>query len=264
MSNGKIKDLLLATIEEVEKAGLESDLLQESVMALGDIALSEGTSLFFSTVFAAIAPRANGIRLNYQEKRFERNVKEALQKLIGKIDLIDEKMNLLERDMQEKFRGIYTEWLLDNMYAERQPEKLIYHVNGFINMMKPSATDDIMLYFMDTLNQLTIIDIDVLKMYASKDTMPALMERHGIDYDQLKMIKAKLERNGLLDCDNDEQRDENIDIIVDYLNKRVKEENKKNGSPEKVKMGRTKKVSRSESYRISRLGLDFLQCIGEF
>ena len=264
MANGRIKDFGLATAEEVGQAGLESEVFQDVIAEIGDIVLSESAALFFSSVFAAIAPRANGIRLNYREKRFERNVMSALKVGIERIDLLDEKMNLLEQDIQEKFRGSYVECFLDNMYSERQEEKIKYHTIGFINMMEPSVTDDIMLYFMDTLNQLTIIDIDVLKMYASKDTYPDLMERYGIDDNQLKMIKAKLERNGLLDCYNDERRDENIDIIVDYLNKRVKEENKKNGSPEKIKLCRTKKVPRCDSYRISRLGLDFLKRIGEF
>ena len=261
---GISKDLWVATTEEVEQAGLESELLREIISTIGELALSEGTALFFSSVFSAVAPRVNGIRLNYQEKRFERNVNDALKDLFARIDFIDEKMSLLEQDLKERFRGVYVEWFLDSLYSEKQKDKIKYHSTGFINMMEPSTTDDIMLYFLDTLNQLTIIDIDVLKMYASKETLPNIMESHAIDYDQLKMIKAKLERNGLLECSNDEQRDENIDIIVDYLNKRVKEENRKNGTPEKIKLGRTKKVSRSESYRISRLGLDFLRRIGAY
>jgi hypothetical protein len=265
MAKGQIKDFLSATWEDCGQALLESDMAPEAIAQLGEFVVEEGTAFAIGSVVSAIAPRLNGIKLTYQQKRFERNIKAAIEVMNNRIQDIDQKINLLDECLQEKFRGTYVEWFLDNLYSEKQPEKVLYNVNGYINMMENSSTDDIMLIFMETLNQLTILDIDVLKLYSLSpdENFMELCERYGIGFEQLEMIKQKLERNGLLYSKNEDQRDDNIDIIVDYLDKRTKEENKRNGNPLKVKLGKTKKVRRSESYDITRLGRDFLMKITE-
>ena len=259
MAKGMLKDFLGAAWEDGGQALLDSDLAQEAITELGSLFVEEGTALTIGAIFAGLMPRANGIRLAYQQKRFERNIKEAVLTLNAKVDLIDQKVQNLESEIYEKFRGLYVEWMLDNLYEEKQIEKVKYHINGYINMMENSTTDDIMLLFMENLNQLTNLDIDVLRMYVSDDNYIGVCKRHGIEYDQLELVKEKLERHGLLYSKNDDQRDKNIDILVDYIDKRVKEENKKNGDFRKVKPGKITKVKKSESYSITRLGRDFLE-----
>ncbi|SHH92978.1 hypothetical protein SAMN02745229_01202 [Butyrivibrio fibrisolvens DSM 3071] len=263
MAKGRLKDLISAVSENGVKDLLESDAAKTVAVELGKHIVEEETALVIGSVFAAIAPRLNGIRITYKEKRFERNVAEAISIVNKKIDEIDNKINALSEVMQDKFSGKYIEWILDNLYEEKQTEKVPYHVQGFINMMNMDTTDDIMMIFLETLNQLTVLDIDVLKMYSHEyeENWQNVLEKRGISYEQMDMIKAKLERLGLLYSNNDDQRDTNTDLIADYLEKRVKEENKRNGNPSKIKLGKIKKVSRSESYSITKLGREFLRNI---
>lgn len=170
---------------------------------------------------------------------------------------------LLSEELQEKFRGLYVEWFLDNLYSERQPSKVTCHVNGYINMMSNETNDDIMIMFFDTLNQLTQLDIDVLKLYGTDANENAwnLIERYGIESDQLQIIKEKLVRFGLVYSKRDDLRDENIDAVVKYLFA-VEAESKKK-APQSVKMKNITKPKSSESYSITRLGRDFLLKISD-
>lgn len=60
---------------------------------------------------------------------------------------------------------------------------------------------------------------------------------------------------------NDEQRDDNIDEIVDYLNKVNKEQKK--SKPKDVRLPKIKKPNRSTSYAITSLGRDYLKVISD-
>ncbi len=264
MGKGRLGDFIRASFEDLNQVFIESDFCKETAIKLSENIVEEGTALAIGATFSAIAPRLNSIRLTYKEKRFERHIEKALAILDAKIDEFDKKYNALSEELQERFRGLYVEWILDNLNMEKQIEKVQYHVCGYINMMENDTTDDIMLIFLETLNQLTVLDIDVLKMYSRdyEENWKSVCEKRGISYEQMDMIKAKLERHGLLYSNNDNQRDENLDFVVDYLEERIKEENRKNGNPSKIKLGKTKKVKRSESYSITRLGRDFLMRIG--
>lgn len=258
MAKGKLKDFLGSLWVDGSQALIESNVAQNAITELGSFVVEEGTALAIGAVFAGFMPRVNGIHLVYQQKRFERNIKEAVEVLNSRVDLIDRKIQGLESEVYEKFRGLYVEWMLDNLHEEKQIEKVKYHINGYINMMENSTTDDIMLLFMENLNQLTNLDIDVLRMYVSAENYIDVCKRHGIDYDQLELVKEKLERHGLLASRNDDQRDGNIDVLAEYIVGRVKEENKRNGDFHKIRLGKIQKVRKSDSYFITRLGREFL------
>ena len=174
-------DKIGAMTDKAEIRGRRYVLSSESIA-------SEGVA---STVVGA--PRANSIRMNYLQKRFEKRVESALRIMQNQISSIENNYATLNDEMQEKFRGLYVEWLMDNLYSERQPEKVTSHVNGYINMMTNDTNDDIMIMFMDTLNQLTQLDIDVLKLYtiSSNESAWDLIGRYGIQPEQLKVIKEK-------------------------------------------------------------------------
>lgn len=76
---------------------------------------------------------------------------------------------------------------------------------------------------------------------------------------QIRFIKEKLERFGLLQSRNEEMNDDNLDKIVKYLEK-VKKENRKR-NPNDVKVPSLKRVSSSDSYRITLLGRSYLTMI---
>lgn len=258
MKKGKIKDFMSALGEEGFQAVLESDCVPEVVTSLGEMVTTEGTSLLLGSIVGAAAPRVNSLRLNYLEKRFECRVENALSLMQEKIEKIEHNFEDLNEDLQEKFRGLYVEWLLDNLYEEKQEEKVRSHVNGYINMMSNDVNDNVMIMFMNTLNDLTQLDIDVLKLYKNQpdEKVWKLMERYKIKPEQVAMIKDKLVRFGLIYSKKDDVRDDNIDAIAKYLIAVDAESKKKN--PRLIKLKDIKKPKTAESYAITPLGRDFL------
>lgn len=261
MDKRKVKDFLAAVGEEEVQAALESECLPSVVTEISELVTTEGTSLLLGSIVGAAAPRINSIRLNYLEKRFEQRVETALSLMDSRICLIESKYEELEEELQEKFRSLYVEWFMDNLYVEKQPEKVQFHVNGYINMMDNSTNDNIMIMFMETLSELTMLDIDVLKLYSSNSDETAwnLIERYSLQPEQLSVIKEKLVRYGLVYSRMDDARDDNVDAIANYLIALDKEAKKKNPKP--VKMKDIKKPKRTESYSITPLGRDFLNKI---
>jgi hypothetical protein len=263
MDKGKVKDFLAAVSEEGFQAALEGNYVPEIVTTLGEMVTTESASILLGTIVGAAAPRVNGVRLNYLEKRFEARVGQALSLMKDKIELLESNYGALNEEMQEKFRSIYVEWFMDNLYSEKQPEKVSSHVNGYINMMSNDVNDNIMIMFMQTLNQLTQLDIDVLRLYQvdNDETAWNLSARYGIQMEQLSIIKEKLVRFGLLYSKQDDLRDENIDAVVKYLMALEAEQKKKN--PKNIKMKNIKKPKSTESYYITPLGNDFLRKISD-
>ena len=60
--------------------------------------------------------------------------------------------------------------------------------------MTNDANDNLMLMFFDTMNQLTQLDIDVLKMYSldAQENIYELSNRYHLDPVQIGVIKEKL------------------------------------------------------------------------
>lgn len=263
MKKGKVKDFLSSVQEEGFQAVLESEYVPEIVTSLADAVTTEPTSLLLGSIIGAAAPRINSVRMNYLQKRFENRIETALEIMRNKITIIEKNYELLSEELQEKFRGLYVEWLLDNLHAERQSSKVQSHVNGYINMMSNEINDDIMIMFFDTLNQLTQLDIDVLKLYGTDANESAwgLLDRYSIGVEQLQIIKEKLVRFGLVYNKRDDVRDANVDAVVKYLFA-MEAENKKK-SPKSIKMKNIKKPKSNESYSITKLGRDFLLKISD-
>lgn len=263
MVKGKIKDFLGASKAEVLDTIIESDMLPTVIEEITDVVVSEGTAEIVGALVGAIAPRINGIRLSYKQNRFEASVRNALVLMAKRIDIMEANFSVLTEEIQEKFRGMYVEWLLDNLEEEKQQEKIPYHVNGFINLMNNEANDNLMLMFFDTMNQLTQLDVDVLSLYSmeSQENIVSLCNRYHLESEQVAVIKNKLERLGMLYSKNDQKRDENIDDIVDYLNKVDKE--KKKSKPREIRLPNIKKPNRAASYVITSLGRSYLSVISE-
>lgn len=263
MEKGKIKDFLIAAKDETTNAIIESDMLTAAIEEVADFVVSEGTAEIIGVLVGAFVPRINGIRLNYKQNSFERRVTNALTLMLQKIEVIETNYSMLIEEIQEKFRGIYVEWLLDNLEEEKQQGKVSYHVKGFINLMNNEANDNLMLMFFNTMNQLTELDIDVLALYNrnSYEDVISLCNRYNLKIEQVAVIKEKLERLGLIYSKNEEQRDSNIDAIVDYLNKVDKEQKK--SKPKGIKLPNIKKPNRSTSYAITSLGRDYLKVISD-
>lgn len=260
MNEYKMLDLFHASNEEAGAVVL-SEILPMVVKEYGECLVGEGIATLAGEVVGAICPRVNNIRLGYKQKRLERNVNITFEKLRDKQDEIEGRLLELENG-QQKYLSNITEMLLDQIVDEIQEQKVDLNVNGYINLIKSENTnEDVALMFFKTLSQLSDLDIRVLRLYSidSEETVYDILKQLQLSYDQLRLVKEKLERFGLLRSKNEEIHEENLDLIVKYLQDVEKE--RKRSKPKDIRLPNLKKVSPSDTYKITSLGRNFLQLL---
>lgn len=215
------------------------------------------------SIVGSVVPVANNVLLSYKQHRLERNVLNSLRIIQSKQNELEKRMNeLLENN--PTFITQITEALLDNIVDEIQERMVEYNVNGYINLLKSDHTNiDLGLMFFKTMSQLNDLDIRILKVYSNLETdgesIVSICNELNLELNQIRFIKEKLERFGLLQSRNEEMNDDNLDRIVKYLEK-VKKENRKR-NPNDVKVPSLKRVSSSDSYRITSLDRSYLTMI---
>ena len=256
MEKHKLKDFIDATKEEAGNVAVE-EVLPAVVKQAGGFIVSEGVGMLASEIVGAVVPVAN------KQNRLERNVVEALQIVQRNQDELENKIVKLQQSNLEYQRQI-TEALLDNIVEEPQEAMVKYNVNGYVNLLKSDNTNlDIVLMFFKTLSQLSDLDIRVLKSYSylgndGENILDICKDIH-VDFEQMRFIREKLERFGLLQSKNEEINDNNLKEIVKYLQNLEKESKK--SKPGSVKIPKLKKVSGSDSYKITQLGRQYLTLI---
>lgn len=206
-------------------------------------------------VAGAVIPGVGNMILSYKQNRMERRVEETLQKLVNRQDELNQAIENLSDNMKKEIRGTYFEMLMDYSISEPQKEKVDYLVNGYINVATAqNPQEDVVRSFYDTLAQMNMLDIRVFKLYtfSNDDNYYRIMEDYQIEDSHYRMVQEKLVRLGLLYSKNDAQREDNIDAVLSYLEDL--------GKGKKAKL-RAKKVSRSESFRMTRYGNRFIQFI---
>lgn len=224
----------------------------------------KGVGMLACQIIGSVVAVVNNVLLSYKQHRLERNVLNILRIIQSKQNELESRMNeLLENN--PTFITQITEALLDNIVVELQEKMVEYNVNVYINLLKSDHTIiDLGLMFSKTMSQLNDLDIRILKVYSNLKTdgesIASICNELDLELNQTQFIKEKLELVGLLQSRNEEMNDDNLDKIVKYLEK-VKKENRKK-SPKDVKVPSLKRVSASDSYRITPLGRHYLTMIG--
>lgn len=266
MGEKKLLDLVEATKDEAVDYAL-SDVLPEIVKTYGEVLVSEGIASLAGELIGAICPRFNNIRLSYKQNRLERNVSTMLNHLIASQETLTARIDELEKTAEGRsFVQQSSEMLLDNIVDEIQPSKVQYSVNGYVNLLQTeNANFDMALMFFKTIAELNDIDIRVLKNYdwrnSNLETTPITPFNSEFDYEQLRHIKEKLLRFGLLRSKNEELDEKNQEMIIDFLQKFHKDYTSKKSKG--VRIPKFKKISSLDSYRITSLGTGLLQLISE-
>lgn len=255
-------DLFHASNEEAGDVIL-SEVLPAVVKEYGECIVGEGVATLAGEVIGAICPRINNIWLGYKQNRLERNINRAFHQLSEKQDEIESRLLQLENnDETHCYLNKLTEMLLDQIIDEIQEKKVDYNVNGYINLIKNDNTnEDVALMFFKTLSQLSDLDLRVLKLYSafSEETDYDIVSELNITDEQLKFVKEKLERFGLLQSRNDEIHDENLGLIVKYL--QDVEKQKRRSRPRDISIHGLRRISSTDTYRITKLGSDYLQLL---
>lgn len=259
MDQYKLEDLIDAAKEEVGKEVVEK-LLPQVIQEAGNFLFDRGVGMLACQVVGSVLPVANNILLSFNQHRLERNVLNALNIIQSRQTELENRMNELLENNPLYTRQI-TEALLDNIVDEIQERMVDYNVNGYIDLLKSDHTNiDLGLMFFKTMSQLNDLDIRILKAYsnleAEGESIVSICNELNLELDQIRFIKEKLERFGLLQSRNEEMNDDNLKAIIKYL-ENVKRENRKKNLND-VKVPNLKRVSGADSYRITSLGRHYL------
>lgn len=268
-----VKDLAGSTVEVGTSLVIENlpEFGAEVAGIIGNEAIGATIQTLTGGLLGAVAPSLLGVKLSFQQKRFERNMIKMVTSLREKQEIIEQRMNQLNPEVQQKFiSGPYRDVLLDNIVSENQEQKVQDNINGYINLMGiENPNDDIVFTFFHTLSQMNELDIRILKLYRptyemseeEQESFQDVMRDEDIDQSQYYFIREKLCRLGMLYSKNTEKRDENLDILGEKLTELIKQLHSK--KPKEVKAPKLKRITRSESYRITRLGRQYLTFIDE-
>ena len=252
--NEKIKDLVAGT------TGVIGEIIAEDVVPVLGTEMLKGTVLEAATgAVSAISPRIGGIMVAYKQKRWERNWEQYISLIAEHQEELNQRLNRLEEEQREKVKSTYFPLVSDYVGEEKQFEKIEFIVNGFINLSAGiNMQEDTTLMYYDTLSQLSLLDLRVLKLYTDRyvnedqaDNIYKVMDDYQIDTTQLLLIKEKLLRQGLLLSQNEEKIEENINNVSEFVEGLSK--NKKN-----LKLKRINKIRRSDSYKITSYGIKLL------
>lgn len=202
----------------------------------------------------AVVPGVGNLILSYKQQRTEKNLEMFISQIVARQDEFNERLNKLDTEKLQKitnhYFGIVTDYVLD----VRQQEKINFIVNGYINMTDiDNLDDDSIIMYYDTLDQLTLLDIALLKSHHIKYFRD---EKNNECLEQMipgqrRLIHEKLLRLGLLSSQNEKKMDSNIQNIGLYLQDVQK--GKKNA---RLKY---EKVWGSDSYRFTDYGRSFLE-----
>ncbi|MFK4840101.1 hypothetical protein ACI1UE_10595 [Lactococcus petauri] len=163
-------------------------------------------------------------------------------------------------------------YVYEQAMETQQKDKISYMVNGFTNLTKvEQPSTDITYIYYDTLSQLTVLDISVLKLYGrfyvevdSATNYSEVLEEFGIEYHQYDAVRKNLQRMSLLEDAEEESFDKHFKDFVKVFNQNMKIltslKNLSKFNPRDF--GRLKNIKEyrpRERLRISKFGREFLR-----
>lgn len=232
------------------------DKFKDFVSSATETAAPMAAEILLAGLASTIVPGVISTVLAYQQKRQERMINEFMKQALERIMELENNLTNIDKTTFEEIKNKYFGFVSDYVLDEKQEEKIRYIVNGFINMaaMNEIKEDFIFLYY-DTLADLRILDIMVLKrhykgFHMGEDVLAEL----NLTSEQFKAINEKLARSGLLETVMDKQEKklyDNVRNIQEYL------EAVNKGKKSALKPLRTLPLISTTS-SITKFGRDFL------
>ena len=200
--------------------------------------------------------------LAYKQKRQERMYNlwlENIEDRVMEIEGLLAKQPKRYESIKNKYFGLISDYVLE----EVQEEKIKYLANGFINTIRlETINENSILDYYDTLSQLRLVDIVVLKTFCSFDIDEQEYQNNLDTYKKLcidlyknKAIKEKLERLGLLISKRDKMENDlykNIETMQKVI-KDIISGKKINGTTS------FKNIVTNNSYELSSYGKEFIR-----
>lgn len=221
---------------------------------------------------ASFIPGISGAISSYKRTRFEKNMYKLIEELNQRLEEIDNNLRNKTEEQREDINKLFG-FILDYVADEPQEKKIKYLVNGFVNITAhESVTEDFVLTYYDTLNQLRLVDISVLRLYSQNyfpdtdgETFQDVMDKHGISYDQYESVRNNLLRLGLLNSITEEENiTKDLESIFNAINEIHKylsiASGKAKGTLSNLKKPKKQsKKNRSNRLKLSRFGVDFVK-----
>ncbi|WP_144558058.1 hypothetical protein [Shouchella miscanthi] len=218
---------------------------------------------------STLIPGLGGAISSYKRLRAERNLKILIYQLHKRQGEIISNLKKQSDDNKDKLDKLLEIVLIAT--EEFQEEKINYLVNGYVNLTRHiEITSDFVMYYYETLKQLRLVDLSVLRLYyrnsyyysndESYETFQTVMNKHGMSYDQYTSVRENLIRNGLLEREIKDEQEKDRKALEDGINRIIGYIKHINGkskmSPPKLTPTKIKQKSK-EVIKINRFGKDF-------
>lgn len=245
------------------------DIKQEAkdiVKAARDVGAEQFGEIILQSIIGTAAPGVMSTILAYQQKRQERMYKLFLDKLTVRMETIEQRLQQLSAHSLLNFKEKYFGMISDYALQEVQEGKITYIANGLTNLAGvEDPQEDMVLSYYDTLLELRLLDIAVLKNYyafTQRCGKPyiEMLAVWGIDEAQYFAVRSKLERAGLLVSERRES-EQNLYANVELLQKYVEALEKKGKMQPNPNF---KRVNNRNNYKISRYGKSFMEFFYQF
>jgi hypothetical protein len=224
---------------------------------------AEGAASLIGSVFAdslvgQVLPGVTTAIFSYKQMRFEQNMEKFVQEVKKKEQEFNERLSKLEKANFERFKnncfGIITDYVID----EVQKEKIEYIVNGLLKLSSyEKIQDDFVLMYYDTLRDLRLVDIAVLKSYyvGTEGEQEKILKEFDLEYEQYMLTSAKLSRMGLLISD----RDKELDNLFEDVNMLQEQLQSMQGGMRRIGYSAMRTFKPIGSYSITQFGRDFIE-----
>ncbi|WP_313150483.1 hypothetical protein [Lysinibacillus capsici] len=257
---------------EIKQIGIEAVLT--SATSQGADAIKEtGLSLLgeiLTDTAASLIPGVAGAYASYKRTRLQRNIDAFAEELASEIERLSEIFHLKTIEQKTELDRLY-ELVLEYVIDEPQVEKIEYLVNGFLNIAEhEEIKEDFVLVYYDTLKDLRIIDVTVLKLYgryymnsseADINSYQDVLDKHGISYEQYETIRRNLVRKGILTTKTDIILEKDLEAIEKAINELqsfvLKATNPKNKSRLPTLKGL--KLKSKDTLELTKFGRDFIR-----
>lgn len=193
--------------------------------------VSDAVAGVIGKVAGSLVPGVGGMIMSYKQARFERNIERMISELMSRMDEFNQYFEKLDEDVAVQVKNQYFGIMSDHAAEVTQEDKIKFIVNGYVNIVKDGhPQEDVVMMYYDTLDELTLLDIRVLKLYTlylndDRDSFAQVWQDYGIDYTQTDLINEKLSRLGLIESHREADYNklfDNVKNIIDYLEKEKK------------------------------------------
>ena len=219
---------------------------------------------------------------SYRTNRKIQNIEAFGKELFKRVESLQNSVNNMEIEDKQRADAIL-DYALVSVESYTQEEKISYLANGLDIIFKNSNISyDISYLYINTLNNLTMLDISVLKIYTNNtytnygklhefNSYQDILDKFKIEYEQYQGIQSNLYRIGILETQTDRLIEKDLSEIektVNAIEKDVKNIHSLMGDlidPKKsVKKipslsAKSPKIKSKDRYEISKFGREFYE-----